>query len=629
VIAAPGGPAALAPTPDGTLRGRAAVPVAFSAPRLHGQIGPGFRIDGISVWGAGTVGSLRLGAQPPVDSLVTWPNGCEQSSGQRRLRVEALQDLPALSLEVEWDAPVRLHLEPAAEPGPPHPDSLPHPAGAMTWRAGECELSAVLPWGALALWAKGARVEGDALLVPARCRAFAAAGADLDEALGALQRLRSSGAPLAATRRYRDWLTSRLQTQDPLLGSLMVQALHAACASRKRGKAGRFAGLSAGVGYSWPARTYYRDAYWTAQPLLAFQPALVRDELRLFAAGIHDDGEAPSAVVLDTGGEAAGEAWRDHFDSPLFLPILADQYVSLTGDRGLLDERAGARTVRRSLRLVADRYLGFAKAGSGLPLKPRHERDWADNVYREGAVAYDVMLYLGALRALARIEGADAGGSGRAASDQRQPRLAAAFADGQRALDAALWLSDRGHYADYRTPDGFLEDHLAIDSICGVWLSVLPEARAQTLLGSVSRLLVTRDDQSQPFGDWGLRCCRPEYRRAADTRDKSAFPLRYHNGADWPYWDAAFAACLLRAGRPAGEWRYPLLRSWEHGLSQGWSSPVEYASPPFPRGALLQAWSGLAAAAVAIGFGWSPFGGGRVSRSPFGEATLDLGSPPA
>ena len=43
-------------------------------------------------------------------------------------------------------------------------------------------------------------------------------------------------------------------------------------------------------------------------------------------------------------------------------------------------------------------------------------------------------------------------------------------------------------------------------------------------------------------------------------------------------------------------WRYPLLRWWQACLDQGWAGAVEYFSPPFGRGSLLQGWSALPAA---------------------------------
>ena len=45
-------------------------------------------------------------------------------------------------------------------------------------------------------------------------------------------------------------------------------------------------------------------------------------------------------------------------------------------------------------------------------------------------------------------------------------------------------------------------------------------------------------------------------------------------------------------------WRYPLTRWWKTSLANGWAGAVEYFSPPFGRGSLLQGWSAMPAAAV-------------------------------
>ena len=92
---------------------------------------------------------------------------------------------------------------------------------------------------------------------------------------------------------------------------------------------------------------------------------------------------------------------------------------------------------------------------AGLPVKPRNDRDWADNVYREGLVAYDIGLWVGALDALAAL------------GERLDPQLGAAAraeaAAARGAADAALWRGDR--YADYVRPDGWAEAHLALDAL--------------------------------------------------------------------------------------------------------------------------------------------------------------------
>jgi hypothetical protein len=223
------------------------------------------------------------------------------------------------------------------------------------------------------------------------------------------------------------------------------------------------------------------------------------------------------------------------------------------------------------------------------PATPPHDRDWADNVYRDGLVSYDLGLWIGALEAAGRL-GRDL-----------DPALAArALADAQTALPqhaAALW-SFRC-FAPYVTPDAERDDHLALDSLMLLHFGAVSEARAASVLDSVRTNLETRRNSRQPWGDWGMMCAFPPYARPKDLRAKSAFAFRYHNGGDWPWLDGVYAAERLRRGLPG--WRYPLVRWWETSLAEGWAGPVEYFSPPFVRGGLLQGWSSLPAA-VALAF---------------------------
>ena len=562
----------LVPDADGRLHGHGPLALPFSTPRLQGRFGPGWTVEDLAVWGAGSVGSIRLQPAARISRSAALPNRLELTGAGSSFTAEALPNASCVVVDVQHPAPV-LQL------------SLRSAAGGRRRPEGE-SLLLQLPRAVLIAWARGAVASDRRLVIPGRSRLILALGATEAEARRALTAVRQDPHPLEAGRTYRTWCASQVPTTDPLLGSLLTHALHAAASSRKQDAGGGFAGLAAGYGYSFPARTYYRDGYWTSRALLPFRPEWVREEIKVLAGGVHADGEAPSGVLVPAGGDPGGEFWPDHLDSPLFFAILIADYVATTGDRSPLEHG----TVRDALSSIGKRYLALAETGGGLPLKPRHERDWADNVFRSGVVAYDAMLYLGALRSLAFLAGDDV---------RLRNRCLNAYPIGQRALERALWLPDAGHYAEYRAADGFVESHLAIDSLVGAWLGVLPPERERQLLTAAQRLLVTRDNPGQPYGDWGIMVCFPPYRRAADLRGKSRFAYRYHNGADWPYWDAVFAQALRKQGGQSGAWRHVLTRWWSYGLEQGWPEPVEYFSPPYGRGSPLQAWSGLAAAVLA------------------------------
>ena len=481
------------------------------------------------------------------------------------------------------------------------------PEAAVTPRAGGRSIE--LPWGTIVIEQRGS----DLVL---------AVGASMDEAQRAMH---LDAEDIIAEAEAYAARCDRMPDADPVLRSMVIHGVHAALSSIRRDADGGFAGLAAGQAYSAPARTYYRDGYWTMQALLPLAPEVVKEEIRLLAAGVQPDGEAPSGVILSGAAQSQawadflrypnrfpdryredhrrpGDWWSDHFDSPLFFILAIGDYVRATGDA------AEAERHWPAVRAIVERYLGFA-AGGALPLKPRNDRDWADNVYREGLVAYDLGLFVGALDVVATL------GRTLDAALSEQARAAADAA--RKAIDELLWVEARQGYADYRTPGGFVEDHLTLDSLTLARFDAISPDKAKRLLRAVEASLELRNNAAQPYGDWGVLCAYPPFKRPADLRAKSAFAYRYHNGSDWPYWDGVYAEERLRRG--LGGARYALTRWWEACLANGWAGAIEYFSPPFGRGSLLQAWSAMPAAvalkygSVAIAAG-EPTGTGRRRR---------------
>jgi glycogen debranching enzyme len=469
-------------------------------------------------------------------------------------------------------------LYPARQPAPW--DRSPHPPASVA--TGRARATARLGWGVIL----AERREG-ALVVAvgaAMAEAEAALAVPVETILG------ECNAHVARCDQMADG--------DPVLRSMVMQGVHAALASIRADAAGAFAGLAAGQAYSVPARTYYRDSYWTAQALLTLAPGAVRAQIDVLAMGTQPDGEAPSGVILT--GLAQSEAWErlrqsskragavnvrprdwwsDLFDSPLFFVLLIADYVRATGDRTPAIQHWGL------IRAVFERYQGLDQAGDSLPAKPRNDRDWADNVFRSGRVSYDLGLWIGVLDAIAELA--------KSHDPQLVAQARAAARAGRSAIDRALW-DPRGWYADYAADDGFIEDRLSLDSLTLLRHDAATPQRATRVLESVRDRLETRANSDQKWGDWGVMCAWPPLRRRADVRAKSAFALRYHNGADWPWLDGLYAGERLRRGLPG--WRYPLTRWWEICLQNGWMGAVEYYSPPFGRGSLLQGWSSLPAA---------------------------------
>jgi glycogen debranching enzyme len=509
------------------------------APRLQGELTPAGELS-IAIWGVGEVGRLTL--TPPAGPLVVAPNRIETADGTAGLYVA--QSAPVLALR--GFQPSGLHL-------PGRGDILVEPRGE------------------------------DWLIV---------AGANAAETTKGL------ALGVADIRREADAHVRRcdlLPSADPLIRSMVAQAAHASLSSVRHYPDGAFAGLAAGLAYATPARTYYRDGYWTLQLLLRLAPDIVAEQIELLGRQVQDGGEAPSAVIL-SGPHAdafetrrieqlalaaihwrAGEWWSDHFDSPLFFVLAVADYVAATGDNAL------ARRWWPKLAAIFERYVGLI-GPRGLPLKPHNDRDWADNVMREGLVAYDLGLWVGALKGLAQLGKTIAPVVADAAAKMAQTACAA--------IDRALWLGD--HYVDYVRFDGSAETHLTLDSLTLLRFGAVSEPRALEVLDAVRARLESRRNAGQPYGDFGMLCVYPPFDRPGELRAKSAFAYRYHNGADWPWLDGLYAAERLRRG--LGGWRYPLTRWWEWSLAQGWAGAVEYFSPPFGRGSLLQGWSSLPAA---------------------------------
>jgi len=560
---------------DGTLVSPQSTVLPIMAPRLQADVWPSGRLD-LSVWGVGRLARLRFAAI--AGPYRYSPNRVEGRNGG----VYVARSAPAMVLVGVSGA----RIFPARRCAKWHEISASD--ARPEWHNAGARREMRLPWGLLHIEQRGADL-------------VIGVGASRDEAVRALA---LSVAEIIAEAEAHVRRCDLMPEADPLLRSMVMQGVHAALSSIRQDEAGDFAGLAAGQAYSSPARTYYRDGYWTLQPLLTLEPEAVRNQIRLLARGVQPDGEAPSGIILS--GPAQSAAWRvfrdhperykehhlrpedwwsDHFDSPLFFVLALGDYVAATGDS------AEAQRHWPVVTAIIERYFRLCGA-DGLPMKPRNDRDWADNVYREGLVAYDLGLWIGALDVVTRL--------GAALDPELAARCSAAAARGRTAIEARVWLADRQNAADYRTEDGFTEDHATLDSLTLARYSALPEPLALALLRKIESSLETRHNAEQPYGDWGVMCAYPPFKRTRDIRAKTAFAFRYHNGSDWPYLDGMYAEERLRRG--LGGARYALTRWWEICLAKGWAGPVEYFTPPFGRGSLLQGWSAMPAA-VALQYG--------------------------
>jgi hypothetical protein len=552
---------------DGVLVSQNAVLLPVMAPRLQADVDPAGSVT-LALWAAGTLATVAF--EPLPGPFEYSPNRVMS----RRGAVHVAQSAPAMVIRG-----TRLRRLTAAPRAAWWHDASASPR-SITRTEGHRRIC-TLGWGVVVTEQR----DDDLVLTVGATESEARTG------------LATSVDQIVAEADAYCGLCDRMPEADPILRSMVAHGTHATLSSVRQDEHGRFAGLAAGQAYSAPARTYYRDGYWTLLPLLDCSPEVVRDQIRLLAMGIQPDGEAPSGVILSGLAQAAawdtfrrgdkvyagehlrqGDWWSDHFDSPLFFVLALGDYARVTGD---FDE---ARRHWPIVNAIFARYQR-AKGEHGLPLKPDHDRDWADNVYREGLVAYDLGLWVGALDAIVAM------------GEPLDPTLAAeaaqSAATARAAIDRHLWVEATGNYADFIRTDGFIEDHLTLDSLTLLRHDAVPEARALAVLDKVQQRLESVNNAAQPYGDWGTLCAFPPFKRARDVRSKTAFAYRYHNGSDWPYLDAIYAHERLRRGLPGA--RYALTRWWQACLASGWAGAVEYYSPPFGRGSLLQGWSGLPA----------------------------------
>jgi hypothetical protein len=622
------GAAALEPVGGAALAGRGPVALPLTGARLQAFAG----IDGVErilVWGSGRVGAVRFEPPLPADARVrVTPNRLELAWATGWVTVSALPRAPAVVLRGAGDLPDLRVVAPRAVPA--------GFADRAALRRLEDGWGVASAWAELVVRAPGAEVAVRGRLSWRRAGvAVLAVGADRAEAEAAATALLAApGDPAAELDAHHAELDDVLHVPgDDVLQSLFVHGLHAARTSRKELPDGRFAGLAAGVGYALPPRTYYRDGYWTLQALLPRWPEVAREQLLLLARELPatgpEAGTAPSGVVVASpAGERVWRArraadpalaadhprdgvwWADHTDAPLFFALLACDVAAWTGDAGLFATRVHGATIGARVDAALERAHATRDA-SELPVKPPHDRDWADNVFRGGYVTYDVGLYHGAL-----VRVADAIEGERPAVAARYRARAAALRVGAR---RHLWDAARDHFVDFRTQDGRAEAHLAIDTLPALRFGLADEAQAAGVLAAMRARLETRHNRDQPWGDWGVMNVFPPYAPWVRRRGKSRFAFRYHDGADWPYWDGVYAEERLRRG--LGGWRYPLTRWWTYGLAQGRAAPVEYASPPFAAGSASCGWSAMPAAAMLFGgYGLTPSGPTR--RPPWGPATL-------
>lgn len=378
---------------------------------------------------------------------------------------------------------------------------------------------------------------------------------------------------------YNNTLQCPIEQKDEFKKAYYASLLNSALANYKELDA--FKGFLAGIVYQFPARTYYRDAYWTVLAVLPVKPELVRNEIITLAMGINNRGECPSAVKFNFKNY-----WGNHYDSPSFFVMMLFDYLAHTKDFALLDYECKAGTVLELATLVMDRLAQEEDEETGMLIKggEYNRRDWCDNVFRAGFVTYDEALYARALYCLGQLHY-------KKNNKELGDKYSTKFERVKKAINDNLWDEEKGYYINY-TCDGFVEDNLSIDTVIVALFNIADESRAKRMLENMEKLLESKNNKEQVAGDFGTLSVWPFYKNIEHIVQKSSLPYYYHNGGDWPYWSCIYAYAKLMYGM---EYEYPLTRWFEYNIEKKNYTPIEFFSPFHKDGSLLQAWSSTGA----------------------------------
>ena len=425
-----------------------------------------------------------------------------------------------------------------------------------------------------------------------------------------------------ARRSANDWLAERttVETDDELFNRVLrrslldVRMLHS-----RRGADGYYA-----AGVPWYATLFGRDSLICATQMLAFDPPMAEQTLRVLAGliGTRDDpahDEEPGKVLHEL---RAGEVARLGLSplsryygtvdaTPLFLCLLCE-HADWSGDLALF----------RELRGEIDAMLGWID-GAGdrdrdglLDYEQRAEsglrnQGWKDSdegvLDERGApleppvTLIEPQAYaLRAKRRLARLFALDG-------DEARAQALLAETAELRARLER-FWLPERRYYSMGFGADGRPSEALASNQGHLLWALALPQDRARAVRDALMSDAV--------FSGWGLR--------TLGEGETGYNPVGYHLGTVWPH-DTALIAfglrkygfdddfevifeALLEAAANSESYRLPELFA---GFSR-----TQFQTPvPYPVACQPQAWAaGAIPYLVSCGLGLVPDGLDRRLR---------------
>lgn len=357
--------------------------------------------------------------------------------------------------------------------------------------------------------------------------------------------------------------------------------------------------ISAGPRYAFPARTYYRDAYWTSGFLLMTDPNVVRDEILLLARGIDTDGSVPSALPVDAVNLSV-PLWVNHYDAGPYFIMMVYDYLRWTGDQTILEESVNGRRIYTAMEDVLTHLYTLDTDGDFLPDKPHNSlQDWLDTIPRGGEVLYDEVLYYRALRNMVDIT-ALRGDETHATVFNRHSLLVRFL------INDKLWNEAKGAYFE-RCEQSTCEDRLTNESAIAALYDVVSPSKRRSLFLALKQLETS----------WGVL--------NAATAYPGSRAYTYQNMTDWPFLDAINAGARLKYGN--ANWYHPLTRWFTYFAevrSSGEKLP-EFVSPMDLSGGRSQAWSVAPIVSfIRYGLGIDPDLDGSFTVKPSPKGTVYL-----
>jgi glycogen debranching enzyme len=427
----------------------------------------------------------------------------------------------------------------------------------------------------------------------------------------------STSAAAPARRAPDDWLGERttVVTDDELFNRLLRRSLlDMRMLHSRRGGDGYYA-----AGVPWYATLFGRDSLIAATQMLAFDPPMAEQTLRVLAAliGTRDDpghDEEPGKVLHELrAGEVArlgltplARYYGTVDATPLFLCLLTE-HADWSGDLSLFHELRGP--IDAMLGWIdgpgdrdGDGLLEYAQRADGAGLRNQGWKDSDEGVLDERGMPLEPPVALVepqayALRAKRRLARLFA----LSGDEPRAQALLGEAGDLRERLER-FWLPERGFYSMGFGADGRPSEALASNQGHLLWGTALPQARAQAVRDALM--------SDAMFSGWGVRTLA--------EGEAGYNPVGYHLGTVWPHdtamiafglrkygFDDDFARifeALLDAASNAEAYRLPELFA---GFSR-----TEFETPvPYPVACQPQAWAaGALPYLVTCGLGLVPDG---------------------